>query len=247
MAYKNTLKGYLKFEETNEERNWFLKKFDIQGRYYHLSHSLKDKDDPQAMDIKEIKEYIEDNYVNADFVNKHELINDLNIFKSLCEVLQIKDKKDGFLMNFISLLITIISIASAVAVGFLSVNKDVVKLKFCNANKFYMINMDFVINNIKILLGAAAFYIILYFLRVSKRSGLNKLKTINHVIFTLEAIKENLVEVPVTRFEVVVDNLIGEISEPRKYSVNVSEILEDKINEGTIEGKNKSIEIKINL
>ena len=226
MAYKNTLKGYLKFEKTNEEQKFFLKTFDLQGRYYNLSHSFGNKKDPQEMNIKEIKEYIEDNYVNADFVNKYELINDLNIFKSLREEIKIKDNSHKFLVDTVSFLITILAIALAVAVGFLSVEDKVVSLKFCDVEKFYKTNMNFVLSTIKMLPEIGALYIFLYYMAVGKNFGLNKLKTINHVIFTLEAIEENLVEVP-ENFDVEVKNLSDEKVESRRYSVKVKESLED--------------------
>lgn len=199
MAYKNTLKGYLKFEETNEEQSFFYKTFDLQGRYYHLSHSLNNKIDPQEMSIKEIKQYIQDNYVNAEEINKYELINDLNIFKTLREVITIKDNSHKFLVDTVSFIITILAIALAVAVGFLSVEDNVVSLKFCDVNEFYKTNMNFVLNIIRMLPEIGAIYIFLYYMAVGKKFGLNKLKTINHVIFTLEAIEDNLLEVPDTK------------------------------------------------
>lgn len=248
MAYKNKLKGYLKFAVTSEEQGFLDTMLNRQGRYYHLSHSLNNKIDPQEMSLKEIKEYIEDNYVNSDYINKYELVNDLNIFKSLREELKIKDETDKFYTDVISFIVTIFAISSAVAVGFLSVEEKVVKLRKCNVNAFYVANFDYIFKVMKFLPIVGVIYILYCFMRVSKRSFSNKLKTINHAVFTLEAIEENLVEVPeIKKFELEVDNLEDQASEPRKYSINVNEILEDEINEGTIESKNKSIEIKINL
>lgn len=227
MAYKNTLKGYLKFEETNEEKNWFLKKFDIQGRYYHLSSSLNDKDDPQAMDIKEIKEYIEDNYVNADFVNKHELINDLNIFKTIREEYKIKNEVNTIYNEVLSLIITIVTISLTLAIGFLALDKQVVQSFSSNPDNFYKINFKFILRMMKFFVQIIIISMVLLYLRRNKSSVYNKLKTINHVIFTLEFIKENLVEVP-EKFDVEVKNLIDEKAESGKYSVKVRKSLEDK-------------------
>lgn len=223
MAYKNTLKGYLKFAETSEEQGFLDTILNSKGRYYHLSHSLNDKDDPQEMDIKEIKKYIQDNYVNAEEINKHELINDLNIFKSLREELKLKGEADKFYTDVISFIVTIFAISSAVAVGFLSVEEKVVKLWKCNVNAFYMANFDYVYKVMKFLPIACVIYILYCFLRVSKRSFSNKLKTINHVVFTLEAIEENLVEVPeMLDSDVEADNVESYLYETKEFTVTIT-------------------------
>lgn len=227
MKYKNTLKDYLKFAETSEEQGFLIGKLYTQGRYYNLSHSFGNKKDPQEMNIQEIKKYIEDNYVNSEYINKYELINDLNIFKAFREEIKIKGESDKFYTDTLSLMITVFSIFSAVAVGLLSVKEDIVKENNFNIDTFYATNFNFVYNSIKIILIMALFYFGVYYLRVYRKSGLNKLKTINHVIFTLEFIEENLVEVP-EDFDVEVKKLTGEKAEPRRYYVKVKEILEDK-------------------
>ena len=229
MAYKNTLKGYLKFEETNEEQAFFYKIFDIQGRYYQLSHSLNNKVDPQEMKIKEIKKYIEDNYVNLEEINKPELINDLNIFKSLSDELKIKYESDKFYTDTLSLMITVFSIFSAVAVGLLSVKEDILMENGFNIDTFYAANINLVFNSIKIILGMAVVYFGIYYLRVNKRSGLNKLKTINHVVFTLENIKENLEEdLEMLESDVESDNVESHESETKEFIVTITESPIDK-------------------
>ena len=223
MKYKNTLKDYLKFAETSEEQGFLIGKLDTQGRYYHLSHSLNFKNDPQEMNLKEIKEYIEDNYVNSEYINKYELINDLNIFKSLREELKIKCESDKFYTDTLSLMITVFSIFSAVAVGFLSVDEKIVEIKNRNTEAFYTANINFVFNSIKIILIMAAIYFVFYYLRVYKRSGINRLKTINHVVFTLETIKENLEEVPeMLDSDVEADNVESYLSETKEFTITIT-------------------------
>lgn len=82
-----------------------------------------------------------------------------------------------------------------------------------------------------LVLGFIVIYFLFFLTRYGKRSESSKLKIINNAIYILEAIKdEDMVEIPETRvFEVEVDNLVDQPSEPRKYSVKVKESLEDAI------------------
>ena len=233
MAYKNTLKGFLKFEESNEEQTFFYKTFDIQGRYYHLSHSLNNKNDPQEMGIKEIKRYIEKNYVNADDINKYELINDLNIFKTLREEYKIKNEVNTIYNEVLSLIITIVTISLTIAIGFLALDKQVVKSFSSNPDNFYRINFNFILKMMKFFVQIIIISMILLYLRKNKGSVYNKLKTINHVIFTLEFIEENLVEIPDSKvFELELKSNINQKSDEcidsKKYILKYAESLEDK-------------------
>ena len=69
----------------------------------------------------------------------------------------------------------------------------------------------------------AAIYFVFYYLRVYKRSGINRLKTINHVVFTLETIKENLEEVPeMLDSDVEADNVESYLSETKEFTITIT-------------------------
>ncbi len=252
MAYKNNLKGYIEPEKTNDDKKLPSKVFDGQRRYYFLSHRKNDprnkfqkfmgidgefKPDPQEMTLKEIRSYVNEHYIQASDINIYELINDLNIFKSYREEIKIENEIKGIFRDVVSLIMTIIAIFIAVAVGFLSVDESTLLRFDYDVGKFYGANFKFVYEMRGLLFKSiVVFPLFLYFIDiVNKKSGFNKLKTLNYTILTLESIRDDIynnpIEIPETReFEVKVDNVVGQISEPRKYFVKVKESLEDKSN-----------------
>lgn len=240
MEYKTDLKKYLRTAKIGK-----------QNFSYELSYEkVKDLN---YLSREEILRYINDNYINDDQFKKKDLINDLIAFKTYRDYVEENVTKDDIFEKFLSVFISILSIFAAVKIGMLQIESQILSGKNGGDNSS-------IINTIleesiplgMLVLGFIIIYFLIYLTRVGKRSEPSKLKIVNNVIYILEAIKEDMVPVPETKkFEVEVDNVVDQVSEPIKYSVNVNEILEDGINEGTnkdtIENKNKSIEIKINL
>ena len=166
------------------------------------------------------------------FLKLGNLLNDLTLFKTAKGELELRIRKEELFINIVSIILTIF-----IALFTVATNRENIRLI-----------TDGFIN----MVVTAMFLGVLYKITTSKRNYYGKLETVSNAIYILESIKEDIdknpIEIPETRkFEVEVDNLEDQASEPRKYSINVNEILENEIHEGTIESKNKSIEIKINL
>ena len=254
MAYKNTLKGSInkvlfeKFKFLNIEKT-------KQDRIYSLSYKIKSTknnkitNNPREMSFEDFYKYAEDHYVDNYYIYKGDIENDLVVFKTYKEDMEISIAKDSFLLNCISILIAIFAI-----IAVMNTNKNSIIIgkleksgffKAClreieNDNGFFIVAGFFTLATI-LLVG------FLLLTRSSKYYYPNRIKSVNNVIFTLEAIRKNVVEVPDPKECNLEVSIAEEGTPPSVYSVNVSEILEEKINEGKIEGNNKSIEIKINL
>lgn len=147
------------------------------------------------------------NYINKNYIEIEKLINDLVVFKTY------KDKIELEMADF-QFLISILAICATIFTSLLNGIPS-------SHDKFPYIK--------GLYLFMYALYIFMLYIidRVPRKTKFNKLKTIDNVIYTLEAIKENLVEVPEI-FDVEVKNLIDEKAEPRRYSVKVRESLERK-------------------
>lgn len=237
MKYKSNLKKHLRTAKIKKKR--FL---------YELSYE-------KGIDLKKLKtdkilNYINDNYINDKGFKKEGLINDLICLKTYRDYIELELKTEDFFISYSSLYIaTFMFMFSRILEEPRPYNLTVVKSgryivgKIIQTDK--MTFSDCVIG--ALLIALLASFLVVFFRRAIKAYKSKKLTSLNNAIYILEAIEEDMVKVNGTTYEVNVDNLVGEKSEPRKYFVNVSEILEEKINEGTIESKNKSIEIKINL
>lgn len=223
MDYKNTLKDYLKTEKIDKngkkrsyELSYEFKEYKEYKGYkgYFLNGKKKEiiKRDPQTLTIKNTLDYIEENYVNKDFIEKRKLINDLVVFKTY------KDKIELEMADF-QFLVSILAICATIFCGILngiSTHDDI----FFDTTVLYL------------LLYAVYIFFLYISDRVPKRTKYNKLKSINNVIFTLEAIKENLVEVPEDKaYKLVAKRLINEKPDEcldPNYYVMFWESLEDK-------------------
>lgn len=207
MEYKNNLKGYIEPEETNDDKGLPSKTFDSQRRYYHLSHRKNDsrtklqrfiglngelKSDPQEMSLEEIRNYVNKYYIHASYVNIYELINDLNIFKSYKEEIKIENEIKQICRDTIASILTIMAIFSAVAVGFLSVDKGVLAKFRKHVYNFYGTNFKFIFRMMWILTACIVAYLIFLYWNVNKKSGFNRLKTLNYTILTLESIRDDI-------------------------------------------------------
>ncbi len=209
MAYKNRLKNFVKTIGTS---------LDNKSRYYKLSHVtesilLEDKSG------EELNSYIEDNYLIKESVNIGEVTNDLIMFKSCRDNIKadientnrILDSIRTFTIAFITTIVTLC----------VSINRHRLILK----------QIEFIISN------AFVFYIIARLLisefKIKRNSKFNNLKVINSIIYILENIKEDIYANPIEVYEcrnseVEVVNSIREKTEPRRYSIKVTEILENK-------------------
>ena len=179
------------------------------------------------------------------------LENDLVVFKTYKEDMEINIAKDGFLLNCISILIAIFAIIAA-----MNTNKNSIIIGKFEKSGFFNACLREVENDNGFFIVAGFFtlaiILLIGFLLLtwsSKYYYPNRIKSVNNVIFTLEAISENTVEVPNPKECNIEVSISEKGAPPRFYSVNVNanEISENEINEGTTKDKNKSIEIKINL
>lgn len=187
--------------------------------------SSEDILNPRYMLIEDMEDYLKSNYLGKEFIKKDKIINDLVIFKSYRDELEINIRNENILNEFLSNTI-------AVFIGMLSL--------IIVSNKIAVV---------VILFFYIFFRSVLLAVTTGKKSDSSRLKTINKIIHTLEAIKENLVEVSDSNECDLKVSIAEEGTPPSVYFVNVSEILEDKINEDTdrrwkqvYRNKNKSVE-----
>lgn len=254
MAYKNTLKGSInkvlfeKFKFLNIEKT-------KQDRIYSLSYKIKSiknnkiTNNPREMSFEDFYKYVEDFYVDDYYIYRGNIENDLVVFKTYKADMEISLTKDIFLVNCFSILIAVYAIMVA-----MSSNKTRAFIgKFKQAGLFKMFLRE-IENNNDLFKVAGAFTLmsilfVAFLIAIwnSKTYYPNRIKSVNNVIFTLEAIRKNVVEVPDPKECNLEVSIAEKGTPPSVHFVNVSEILEEKINESTIEDKSKSIEIKINL
>lgn len=163
---------------------------------------------PRHMLIEDMEDYLKSNYLGKEFIKKDKIINDLVIFKTLRDELEISIRNNNIFSEFISSIITV----------FIAI-----------ATSDYAKEEGFLKSAIIIFLGYTFIKYAMLIVITGNKSDSKKLVCVNKIIYTLESIKDNLVEVPETKkFEVEVDNVVDQVSEPRKYSVKVKESLEDK-------------------
>lgn len=252
MSYRNVFKGNLKAETIGENE---------KSRTYKLSYEFKNSDEkiitsPTDMEIRDIADYIQKKYLDEPTIEKVKLINDLVVFKTYRDNLDIEIKNEDIFPNllsgFMTVYIAFLSVEIADKNNYLTkILKFVDKEKDIDQETIEKI-LEYTKNGLILLVFIFVIVLIITLIslfRTSKKSNSNKLKTVDNAIHILEALKDEMVKenkIHGTTYEVNVDNLVDEKSEPRKYLVEVNEILEDEINEGTIEGKNESTE-KINL
>lgn len=203
MAYKNRLEGYLKISKLRRYKE----------RIY--SFSYKTEVNIFYSSIDDICEYIETNYTDKSTINLGNLLNDLTLFKTTKDELELRIKKEEQFSGVISYVYTLF-------VSLLAVSLNTSNLKLIVNG---MINMGMLL----ILLFG------LYKINTSKKNFYGKLETVSNAIYILESIRDDIynnpIKVPeIKKFEVEVDNVVGQISEPRKYFVKVKESLEDKSN-----------------
>lgn len=240
MVYKNTLKGSIKkvlFEKTKILKREKQK----QDRIYHLSYKIKSSkskkmtNNPRDLSYKDIYVYARKFYVEKNYVDRRKLENDLIIFKTLKEDLEISINKDIFLVNCFSILTAVFAVMAAI-----DTNKPRIftgKLNIGKHFRMYIIEQKSKSDTFVIIGLYSLFTILLigYLLSLwgSKSYFPNKIKSVNHVIFTLEAIKENLVEIPDSKeLEIEVKGKISQKSDEcmdsKKYILKFAESLEDK-------------------
>lgn len=218
MAYKNGLEGCLKISElkNSKERNYSFS-YEIEKNIFYCS-------------IESIVDYINTNYSDKPTINLGNLLNDLTSFKTAKDELELRIKKEEQFSGVISYVYTLF-------VSLLAVSLNTKNLKLILNG---MINMGMLLF---LMFG-------LYKINTSKKNFYGKLETVSNAIYILESIRDDIYNNPIkdpeTReSDIEIDSIVDQVSEPSKYSTNVAnvnEISEDEINEGTIEGKNKSIE-----
>lgn len=152
----------------------------------------------------EILEYINDYYINEKEFKKEELINDLIAFKTYKDDLKLIVENQSVFFSVLTLLLALLAIATSLESEHIP---DGIALAI------------FII----LLVLIALIFGTYMNLRENKESDFNKLKVVNNAIHILEAIKEDMVEVPEI-FDVEVKNLNGEKAEPRRYSVKVRKV-----------------------
>lgn len=233
MSYKNVFKGNLKIETIGENK---------KSRTYELSYEFKNSDEkiitsPTDMENQDIIDHIQKKYLNEPTIEKVKLINDLVVFKTYRDNLDIEiNNEDIFpnlLSNFMTVYVAFLSVEIANKSDYLS---KILKLNEANSDISAMSDkMHEITGNILVIFSAiiviSLVITIFYAIETGKKSNSNKIKTVNNAIHILEALKDEMVKenkIHGTTYEVNVDDLVGEKSGHSKYFVNVSKILEDK-------------------
>ena len=168
---------------------FIFKNFSEYNRIIDKSYGT-DITGPNQMSIDEIEEYIKSNYINNIIIEKNKLINDLVIFKTYRDELNLIIENQNFFVNILAVILAITAIAFSS--GF---NQE--------SNGIVLAIIILIITLIILVFWTYMYY------RERKKSDFNKLKTINNVVYILEAIKDNLDEVP-ENFDVEVKHLNGE-------------------------------------
>lgn len=140
-------------------------------RNYKLSYELK-KDilnNPQYMLCEDMVSYVIEKYSKDEKIDKYKLINDLIVFKSYASDLEIDISGNSF-----------ISILALVLAGFALIASVIPKITIPILNYLFMVVLGIFV--------AALIHIVI---TSDKKSDTNRLKTIKHIIFILEEIKEN--------------------------------------------------------
>lgn len=154
-------------------------------------------DNPREMSVDKISEYLHVNYVNNSTINKNKLINDLVVFKSYKNYLEIEVDNDKYFWEFIFKYYTMTLAMVTIFLAFLSVSPERTQgtgLELWIQYKLEQINDGL---NIVIFISCLIlFYLVSvpigHLIATDRKSDSNRLKTVNNVINTLEAIKESL-------------------------------------------------------
>lgn len=225
MAYKNTLKDYLKFEKELEDEAKIKKEFSFEFPVKNLDSEKEDnnketKSEPEITEIKKedlsntkdlnsknIADYIQVNYLDKDIIEKGKLVNDLIVLKNYVNKIKVDLDTEKFIVSGITIFVATITIVISEA---------------------YTLGAG-------ILFVLVSLFLCLYFRRTSKKSDLNKLKIIENGIYILEAIKDEMSE----------ENKIPNADESKDCK-GLNETSSDKPNANRRKGKNKNKSIKKN-
>lgn len=195
----------------------------------------KNNINPRFMSIKNMDEYLRSNYIDVTVIDKEKIITDLVIFKAYEGEIEKNIRRKNYFNDFMSSVMTVF--ITVITSSMLQDTKSLIQIiDKLNLNTEFSSNVmlstpfeDLLIVIEIIILYTLLRYVILL-MTTGRYSDSSRKVTVNKIIHTLEAIKENLIEVHQTReFDIVTDNLIGQVSEPRKYFVRVKESLEDAI------------------
>lgn len=189
MAYKNTLKDSLKMVSVTENKDNLFKRFFCdkdfyETRYYELSHNIDDfNGDLDELEYEDLKKYIIDYYINNDNIYKGDILNDLVVFKTYRDNLQLRLKHYDILINLSTILIAYSSLYTAIKLN--KAGQVIIHLP-CNKS------LDIV--NLLGLLGwfGAVLSLIIFCLWNRKDLPPNKINNINNTIYILEAFKEDM-------------------------------------------------------
>lgn len=171
------------------------------------------------LNIDQIKEYIYNNYYvkssRVETINRDKLLKDLVVFKAYKEDLEINIKNEDLFTVFMTLLLNITSIV-------LNLNTS---LK--------LINSEVIVGLMIVITIILAFSVMWLLIRTGVKSDSSRLKVVNYGIHTLEAIKEDMVEVSEDKaYKLVAKRFINEkpdeCLDPNIYYVMFMESLEDK-------------------
>ena len=225
MAYKNTLKDYLKFEKELEDEAKIKKEFSFEFPVKNSDSEKEDnnnetKSEPEIaeskkedlsnskdLNSKNIANYIQVNYFDKDKIEKGKLINDLIVLKNYVNKIKVDLDTEKFIVSGITIYVATITIviseAHTLGTGIL----------------FVLVSL----------------FVYLSFKRTRKKSDLNKLKIIENGIYILEAIKDEMVE----------ENKIPD-SDESKDCKGLNETSSDKPNVNRRKGKDKNKSSKKN-
>lgn len=177
MAYKNTLKGCftmvpLEKAETKCNRKFFNKKScKKEKRIYTLSNNeenvYKNLND---IDFEDLRKYLEKNYLNADKINKGNLVSDLATLKTYRDDLQLRILHIQILINSLPIFMSLISLVASEKILSLCIKHILMYAALCFAS-----------------LGLAIFVI-----WNKKSQSPYKIKNMNNAIYILEEIRDNL-------------------------------------------------------
>ncbi|MBM7550375.1 hypothetical protein [Peptoniphilus gorbachii] len=225
MAYKNTLKDYLKFEKELEDEAKIKKEFSFE---FPVKNSDSEKEDnnketkfeqeiaeskkedlsnSKDLSSKNIANYIQENYLDKDKIEKGKLVNDLIVLKNYVNKIKVDLDTEKFIVSGITIYVATITIVISEA---------------------YTLGAG-------ILFVLVSLFVYLSFKRTRKKSDLNKLKIIENGIYILEAIKDEMVE----------ENKIPDADESKDCK-GLNETSSDKPNANRRKGNNKNKSIKKN-
>ncbi|MDU4045335.1 MAG: hypothetical protein E7H35_00235 [Peptoniphilus harei] len=203
---------------------------------FKVSENIESEEifNPRYMRIKEIEDYINSHYVDQEYIDKTKITNDLVIFKTYRDDLKIDTENDGKFPNLLSTFMTVyiafLSLEIADKSNYFAELSRLKEKKVDNSviaemsEKIHQISGNILVI-ISIIILISLFTLLFSVIRTGKRSNTNRLKVVNNVIYILESIKENLVEVPDTKeYSIEVSNSEEGI-EPSIYSIHVKEIL----------------------